>query len=64
MTDVIAAFMPMGEEEMRSGPSSWQVEEIVSTFRDAGFEAVGDTTFLELVERACERSNRPDAAAG
>ncbi len=51
VADVIAAFIPMGDEEMRRRPIELQVEEIVSAFRDAGFEAVGGTTFLELVTR-------------
>jgi len=49
VADVIAAFIPMGDEEMRRRPIELAVEEIVSHFRDAGFEAVGKTTFLELV---------------
>ena len=51
VADVIAAFIPMGEEEMRQRPIELATEEIVSTFRKAGFDAVGDTTFLELVNR-------------
>jgi membrane protein len=51
IADVIAAFIPMGDEQMRQRPIELAVEEIVSSFRDAGFDAVGETTFLELVER-------------
>ena len=51
VADVIAAFVPMGDEEMRRRPIELQVEEIVAAFRDAGFESVGETTFLELVTR-------------
>ncbi len=51
VADVIAAFIPMGDEEMRQRPIELEVEEIVSAFRNAGFDAVGDTTFLELVNR-------------
>lgn len=46
----------MGEEEMRHRPIEMAVEEIVATFRDAGFKAVGDTTFLELVTGLAEPS--------
>jgi membrane protein len=48
---VIAAFIPMGDEEMRQRPIELLVEEIVAAFRKAGFEATGDTTFRELVAR-------------
>ena len=51
VAQVIAAFIPMGEEEIRQRPIELKVEDIVSNFRDAGFEAIGDTTFLELVGR-------------
>ena len=51
IADVIAAFIPMGDEQMRQRPIELAIEEIVSSFRDAGFDAVGETTFLELVER-------------
>jgi hypothetical protein len=51
VADVIAAFIPMGDEEMREGPIEVMVEGVVANFRDAGFEAVGETTFLELVNR-------------
>jgi len=56
IADVIAAFIPMGEEEMRRRPIELEVEEIVSGFRDAGFDAVGETTFLELVGRLSARA--------
>jgi len=49
VADVIAAFIPMGDEEMRRRPIELAVEEIVAKFRDAGFEAVGQTSFLDLV---------------
>lgn len=48
--DVIAAFLPEGHE-IRQRPVELVVDEIVSRFRDAGFEAVGDTDFLELMTR-------------
>ena len=51
VAQVIAAFIPMGDEEIRQRPIELKVEDIVSNFRDAGFEAIGDTTFLELVGR-------------
>lgn len=51
VADVIAAFISMGDEEMRRRPIELQVEEIATAFREAGFEAVGETTFLELVTR-------------
>jgi membrane protein len=51
VAQVIAAFVPMGEEEIRQRPIEMKVEEIVSNFRNAGFETVGDTTILELVGR-------------
>jgi hypothetical protein len=49
VADVIAAFVPMGEEQMRQRPIELKVEAVLSAFRDAGFETVGDTTFLEVV---------------
>ena len=49
VAQVIAAFIPMGDEEIRQRPIELKVEEIVSSFRDAGFETVGDTTFLDLI---------------
>ena len=51
VADVIDAFIPVGDEEMRQRPIELEVAEIVSTFRAAGFDAVGETTFLELVNR-------------
>ena len=54
VADVIAAFIPMGEEEMRRRPIELAVEDIVASFRDAGFEAVGDATFLDLVTGLAE----------
>ena len=51
VADVIAAFIPMGDEEMRQRPIELAVEEIVSSFRNAGFDAVGSSTVLELVNR-------------
>jgi hypothetical protein len=56
VADVIAAFIPMGDEEMRRRPIELAVEDIVTTFRDAGFEAVGKTSFLELVTGLAEPS--------
>jgi membrane protein len=50
LAQVIAAFMPMGDDEIRQRPIELKVEDIVSSFRDAGFETVGDTTVLELVQ--------------
>jgi hypothetical protein len=46
---VIAAFIAISAE-IRRRPIEIKVEEIVSDFRDAGFDAVGETTFLELVK--------------
>ncbi len=51
VSDVIAAFIPMGDEQMRQRPIEIKTEEIVSSFREAGFDAVGNTTFLELVNQ-------------
>jgi len=51
VADVIAAFIPMGDEETRERPIELAVEDVVADFRTAGFEAVGETTFLELVDR-------------
>jgi membrane protein len=50
MADVIAAFMPTSDEEIRQRPIELKVEDIVSGFRDAGFETVGDTSALEMVQ--------------
>ncbi len=50
LAEVIAAFLPKGHE-IRQRPVELVVEDIVSRFRDAGFEAVGRTDFLELVTR-------------
>jgi membrane protein len=50
LADVIAAFMPIGEEEIRQRPIELKVEGIVSGFRDAGFETVGDTSVLDLIQ--------------
>lgn len=50
LSQVIAAFIPMGEEEHRQRPIELAVEDIVANFRSAGFETVGETTFLELLE--------------
>ena len=49
VAQVIAAFIPMGDDEIRQRPIELAVEDIVSKFRDAGFETVGETTFLELI---------------
>jgi hypothetical protein len=51
VADVIAVFIPMGDEEMRERPIEIAIEGVVAGFRNAGFEAVGETTFLELVNR-------------
>jgi membrane protein len=59
VAQVIAAFVPMGDQEIRHRPIELKVEEIVSSFRDAGFEAVGETTFLELV---CHLESTPGPA--
>ena len=53
---MIAAFIPMGDEEMRRRPIELAVEDIVARFRDAGFEAVGETSFLDLVTGLAEPS--------
>ena len=50
LEDVIAAFLPKGKE-IRQRPVELAVEDIVSRFRGAGIEAVGDTDFLELMTR-------------
>ena len=39
----------MGDDEIRQRPIELKVEEIVSGFREAGFDTVGETTALELV---------------
>ncbi|MFV2072393.1 MAG: YihY family inner membrane protein [Thermoanaerobaculales bacterium] len=49
--DVIQAFIQTGEEEHRRRPIELAVEEILDDFRSAGFEAVGETTVRELVDR-------------
>lgn len=51
VSDVIAAFIPMGDEEMRQRPIELAVEDLVDGFRSAGFESVGETTFSELVDQ-------------
>ena len=51
LAQVIAAFIPMGDEEIRQRPIELAVDEIVSNFRDAGFETIGETTILELLRR-------------
>jgi DNA-binding IscR family transcriptional regulator len=51
VAQVIAAFIPMGDEEIRQRPIELKVEDIISRFRNAGFDAVGETTFLELIGR-------------
>jgi membrane protein len=56
LAQVIAAFIPMGEEEIRQRPIELAVEDIVSEFRSAGFETVGETTFLELIKRLDQSS--------
>jgi membrane protein len=49
IVDVIAAFDPVGEDELRQRPIELEVEDIVASFREAGYRAVGETTFSELV---------------
>jgi hypothetical protein len=49
VADVIDAFVPHAEEQMRQRPIEVIVEGVVSSFREAGFEAVGDSTMLEVV---------------
>ncbi|MGD9253410.1 MAG: YihY family inner membrane protein [Holophagae bacterium] len=51
VADVIGAFVPQPEEQMRQRPIEVIVEGVVSSFRDAGFEAVGDSTMLEVVTK-------------
>ena len=51
LSQVMAAFIPMGGQEIRQRPIELTVDEIVSDFRDAGFETVGETTILELLGR-------------
>jgi len=59
IAQVMAAFISMGEEEMRPRPIELKVEEIVSDFRNAGFDAIGETTFLELVNRLADGTKTP-----
>jgi membrane protein len=49
VADVIDAFVPHAEEQLRQRPIEVIVESVVSSFREAGFEAVGDSTMLEVV---------------
>jgi membrane protein len=63
VAQVIAAFIPMGDGEIRQRPIELKVEEIISNFREAGFEAVGDTTFLELVGRIGPTPDATDSTA-
>jgi membrane protein len=49
VSQVIAAFISISAE-IRPRPIEITVDEIVSNFRDAGYDAVGETTFLELVK--------------
>jgi membrane protein len=56
VADVIAAFIPRSDVEIRPRPIELAVEDIVSSFRDAGLEAVGRTTFLDLVTTLSEPS--------
>lgn len=56
IADVIAAFIPMGDAELRQRPIELAVEDIVARFRDGGFDAVGQTTFLDLVTGLAEPS--------
>jgi membrane protein len=51
VSQVIATFIPMGDGEVRQRPIELTVEQIVSDFREAGFESVGETTILELIDR-------------
>jgi membrane protein len=62
VSQVIAAFIPMGNGEVRQRPIELTVEEIVSDFRDAGFETVGETTILELLERIGPTPDPTDSA--
>ena len=50
VADVITAFLPTGDEEMRRRPIEIEVKAIGAAFREAGFDAVGETTFLQLVQ--------------
>ncbi len=56
VADVIAVFIPMGDEEMRRRPIELAVEDIVSSFREAGFEAVGEADILDLVKGLADPS--------
>jgi membrane protein len=58
VSQVIAAFIPMGDQEIRHRQIELKVEEIMSDFRNAGFEAVGETNFFELVRNM---KSKPDA---
>jgi membrane protein len=49
VAEVIAAFITISGE-IRPRPIEITVEEIVSNFRDAGYDAVGETSFLELTK--------------
>ena len=63
VSQVIAAFIPMGDQEIRKRPIELKVEDIVSDFRDAGFETVGETTFLELLGQIAPKPESTDSTA-
>ena len=50
VADVITAFLPSGDEQLRRRPIEIEVKAIIAAFREAGFDAVGETTFLQLVQ--------------
>jgi membrane protein len=63
LSQIIAAFIPMGDEEIRQRPIELTVDEIVSDFREAGFETVGKTTILELLGRIGPAPDPTDSTA-
>jgi len=63
VAQVIAAFIPKGEGEIRQRPIELKVEEIISNFTGAGFETVGDTTFLDLIGRMGSTPDATDSTA-
>jgi membrane protein len=62
VAQVIAAFIPMGDQEIRQRPIELKVEEIISDFREAGFETIGETTFLEFLGHVAPKSESTESA--
>jgi len=50
VADVITAFLPSDDEQLRRRPIEIEVKAIIAAFREAGFDAVGETSFLQLVQ--------------